>query len=173
MASAFNVSGPTPVQILVPGGSYTELGITSANFRPRYRIDVQNEEIRADDTGNEIADMVYTGLVATLSFVLSKWDTAVHASLLSNMPGGAAEAEHGVIGSLWRADSYLIGVRFEPSMSSKERFTFASCVPLVIEETEFGNTAKALACEFQVLRTQDSAGTNASTDNLYVTATTS
>ena len=172
MASAFNVSGPTPVQVLVPGGSWTELGIATESGRPRFRANILRRELRADDTGDEPAEIVHLGVTGTLSFVLEKWDEAVRVSLLSNLPGGAAEGEHGTIGALWRADSHLIGVRYLPVIAGKQARTYASCVPTFIEEAEFGNSAKSLACEFMVLRTQDSAGTNASTDNLYTTTTT-
>ena len=167
MALAFNVSGPTAVEITVPGGStYSILGYTDNDSMIEVTTAIGSRRVTSTKTGDAPGAIVYRGMWAVIAMELVEWDTDVRNARL-RVPGQNSAGGSGTVGLVWDSDSY-IGLRLTPQIAGKTQFTFGRCFydgEDAIREFDFGNTERRLAVVMTAL--VDGSG------NLYTESTTS
>lgn len=177
MAASFQVQGPTELQWSVDDGTnYNSLGFSGNDQLFSVDIEYSNNIITATDTGEEPAEVVYTGAIAVVTCQLVKWDTT-QISAMQIPPGGTAEGDAGVIGTRWVTGDHYFWLRFEPTTASRDRYVFKRCVlngPQAFQMGEYGNTAETRTLQFLAFRDGGAAaigdGSSATAD-LYVKET--
>jgi hypothetical protein len=160
MASTFQVQGPTALEWSTDDGStYTQIGFSGNDQLFSVDIEYSNNIITATDTGEEPAEVVYTGAIAVLTCQLVKWDVA-QVALIQVPPGGTGEGDAGVIGSRWVTGNHSFGIQFEPVTAGRDIYTFERCIlngPQAVQFSDFGNKEQVLTMQFLAFR---DGGTN-------------
>lgn len=177
MALDFQVSGPCTIDIGPEGGgSQGILGYASDDSLPTFEIQRFWRELRATDTGDEVAEAVFRGVVGLVTAQLTKWDTAQYTELLLP-PGGTTVGGAGIIGSRLVTGGYSFQVDITPRTAGKTKYTFPRCYladnPVVFDS--LGNDGTVLGVAFVVLRDADDstlADGSSATANLFTTSPT-
>ena len=162
MAIGYTIQGPLKMQIGASAAALSDVGFSTNEDLFRVSVDRRSTVVQATDTGNEPAQIVHTGVLATITGTLSKWDQAVIDDFMTP-PGSSVEGQAGVIGSAWVGGSNLFTVRLLPLGGSGKTYTADECMidGGAFALQDFGNDNLKMAVTFTVLR-QGQDGSSAS-----------
>lgn len=158
MAQDFNVSGPTTLKWdIASEGVFTTIGRTQDDDPPAFDVQQFNRILRANDTGDAPAEIVFTGKMILITATLVKWDEAEYVKMIK-LPTGTDEGEDSTIGTRWVADrDDQVGcfqLQIVPTRSGEKIYTFPTCYidgPGSIRMMQFGNMEKALAVQISAI----------------------
>ena len=158
MASTFNIQGPTSLSIQSATAGYNVLGYT--DNEDLISVDIQHtlDPYTSTETGSEPAALIYTGVIATISATLIKWDTAQKDTLLGTMwevtngaPGMGVYGQN-IFDSTNFGNVENLGVKITPTATANIEtyaYTFDTCWLDAIQETGWGNAPKRLVVTFK------------------------
>lgn len=131
MAEQIYCAGPTQVYIAAEATSpsFSLLGYCDNDNPPQVSYDRRHVIVEAANTGLEPAEIIFAGMVATLSMVLVNWDRALLSQILVS-PGGSNIGDAGVIGTRYivtGGDSNYKRLRLD-DLIGNDRHDFHRCV---------------------------------------------
>ena len=152
----YTVPGPVTVYIgtgVSPAASIgtltglDPLGYAADDDLIRVEMEFFNNGVSASDTGDEISEYVYTGMVATISGTLAKWDPQVATEFLQ-APGSTVTAANGIgagiIGTTLLvpgSSSIALSLALVPDAPGKDAYFFPRCyVDGPFSLSDMGNT---------------------------------
>jgi hypothetical protein len=127
-------------------------------------MEFRNRIVLANDTGDEPGEIVYTGQIAVITGVLTKWDIA--AAGYDELGGGPQTTKvagaAGDIGECWVVGTHTFATILTPTRVGEMILTFPRCFvdgPGAFRLLDFGNDAKKLG--FIIMAMRDGS------DNVY------
>ncbi len=165
MASAFEINGPTAVQLKVSpiGGSWVELGRSDGEELISFDTQILGKEIFSDEKGMVPDEILHLGMRGLLTMQLVKWDRLVLDSLWGTVPRAAVTGDihlhQGTVGERWSDVSVatigFFGIRVAAELTDTRIVrSFNRCYLLgddAIREADIGNNRTALRLSFHVL----------------------
>lgn len=174
MAEAFNVAGPTKIQVKHdPAGGFVDFGHTDNTDLVSFESFDSIHKCFSNDTGDAPAELVYNGATGMIFMTLGKWDEAVYAAMMHRLRKGASGTTEGGytpandIGELMigGASVRVVQIKILTTTPGQKSYTFGRCWidGNGARQLELGNREKKLALAINV--TPDANG------DLYTPAT--
>ena len=172
MALAFEVHGPTLVtwhNTAGTAGPALELGYTDNNDLISLELEYPNEPIFTTRSGNIPEAFVHLGVIGRLTMTLVKWDAAQLEDLTHALPGGAGnESEVGTIGGLKVSTDGNFSLKIAGTASG-DAYVMKSCwLDGPVRRLDFGNKPSRIGLNIICTPYEDSAGTLAADDAVYI-----
>lgn len=169
MALLFAIPGAIKIEVGIgSAGAYATLGYCSRENLPDFTDNHLRHEVKSDDYGDEVAEVVHLGRSGLVTFGLAHYDPAI-LIILKTQPGagdtggGSANDEGaGVIGtSLFAAEDYF-RVKLTPTIVGQKGYEFTRVWTKegAVRIAQMGNREQIVHVTLQAKR-------NETTHNLY------